>query len=70
MHGSLLKGNFSEGPYLSGTSSTAEVRGIQERGVVAYVKHFAFNEEETNRNGMSVWLNEQSAREIYLLPFE
>ncbi|MCD8308111.1 MAG: hypothetical protein LUD51_07810, partial [Clostridia bacterium] len=61
---------FSEDPYLSGMASVAEVKGIQERGVVAYVKHFAFNECETNRNGVGVWLNEQEAREIYLLPFE
>ncbi len=61
---------FSEDPYLSGMASAAEIKGIQERGVVAYVKHLAFNENETNRNGVSVWLNEQSAREIYLVPFE
>ncbi len=61
---------FSEDPYLSGMASCAEIKGIQSRGVVAYVKHVAFNECETYRNGVGVWLNEQSAREIYLLPFE
>ncbi len=61
---------FSEDPYLSGMASAAEIKGIQQRGVVAYVKHVAFNENETNRNGVSVWLNEQTAREIYLVPFE
>ncbi len=61
---------FSEDPYLTGMASVAEIKGIQSAGVIAYVKHYAFNNEETNRNGVGVWLNEQSAREIYLLPFE
>ena len=61
---------FSEDPYLSGMAAVAEIKGLQSVGVVAYVKHFAFNNEETNRNGVGIWLNEQSAREIYLLPFE
>ena len=61
---------FSEDPILSGLMAAAEIQGIQSRGVVAYVKHFAFNEQDTNRDGAGVWFNEQSAREIYLLPFE
>ncbi len=61
---------FSEDPYLSGMASVAEIKGMQAKGVIAYVKHLAFNDEETNRNGVGVWMNEQSAREIYLLPFE
>ena len=61
---------FSEDPYLSGMAAVAEIKGMQSVGVVAYVKHYAFNNEETNRNGVGIWLNEQSAREIYLLPFE
>lgn len=61
---------FSEDSYLTAMASVAEIKGIQDRGVVAYVKHVAFNNEETNRNGVGIWLNEQSARELYLLPFE
>ena len=61
---------FSEDPYLSGVASAAEVQGMQEKGVIAHVKHLAFNDEESNRNGICIWLNEQSAREIYLVPFE
>ncbi len=61
---------FSEDPYLSGRASVAEVVGMQKKGVVAYVKHYAVNNEETNRNGVAVWLNEQELREIMLLPFE
>ncbi|MCD8040353.1 MAG: glycoside hydrolase family 3 C-terminal domain-containing protein [Clostridia bacterium] len=61
---------FSEDSYLTAMASVAEIKGIQDRGVIAYVKHLAFNNEETNRNGVGIWLNEQSARELYLLPFE
>ena len=39
-------------------------------GVVAHPKHFIFNDEEANRNGICIWMNEQAAREIYLLPWE
>ena len=61
---------FSEDPYLSGSAAAAEIRGLQAKGVIANVKHFAFNDEEAERNGIGVWLNEQAAREIYLTPFE
>lgn len=61
---------FSEDPYLTAMASKYEIIGLQKKGVVAHVKHLAFNEQETNRAGLCVWLNEQSAREIYLLPFE
>ena len=47
-----------------------EIQGLQGKGVIAHVKHFAFNDQETDRNGIAIWLNEQAAREIYLLPFE
>ena len=61
---------FSEDPYLTGISSMNQVQAMEARGVVTTVKHFAFNDEESARNGISVWLNEQAAREIYLTPFE
>ena len=61
---------FSEDPYLSGMASIAEINGMQSVGVIAHVKHIAFNDQEDQRAGGAVWLNEQSAREVYLLPFE
>ncbi|MGN0813793.1 MAG: glycoside hydrolase family 3 C-terminal domain-containing protein [Candidatus Coproplasma sp.] len=61
---------FSEDPYLTGSAAAAEIIGMQSKGVIANVKHFAFNDEEAQRNGIGVWLNEQGAREIYLAPFE
>lgn len=61
---------FSEDPYLSGVAVEAEVNGLQGKGVIPYVKHYVFNDQEDNRIGVGIWLNEQSAREIYLKPFE
>lgn len=61
---------YSEDPYLSAMASVAEITGIQSKGVIAHVKHIAFNDQEDQRAGGAVWLNEQSAREIYLMPFE
>ena len=61
---------FSEDPYLTGMAAVAEIKGIQAKGVIAHVKHIAFNDQEDARNGISIWLNEQEAREIMLLPFE
>ena len=61
---------FSEDPFLSGEAVESEIKGLQAKGVTPYVKHFAFNDEEDSRIGISIWLNEQSARELYLKPFE
>lgn len=63
---------YSEDPLLSGRMSAAVTRGVQSKNIVVTVKHFAANEQETNRqsNGLYTWANEQSLREIYLEPFE
>ena len=61
---------FSEDGFLSGVCAAYEVKGIQSKGVIAHVKHFAFNDQDTDRAGISIWLNEQEAREIMLVPFE
>ena len=62
---------FSEDGLLTGAIAAQEVAGAKERGVYAFVKHFALNEQETNRESMlCTWANEQSIREIYLKPFE
>ena len=61
---------FSEDPYLSGIAAVEEIITMQAQGVVAHPKHFIFNDEEANRNGICIWMNEQAAREIYLLPWE
>lgn len=63
---------FSEDPFLTGKMAAAEAGGAKSKGIVTYMKHFAVNEQETNRdtNGLVTWLNEQSLREIYLKQFE
>lgn len=61
----------SEDGLLSGKMIAREVIGAEKSGVYTYIKHFALNDQETNRWHMaSVWANEQSIREIYLKPFE
>ncbi len=61
---------YSEDPFVSGKMCAAEVAGIQSKGVYVYMKHFALNDHESGRDGISVWTNEQAAREIYLQAFE
>ena len=57
---------YSEDGYLSSAIGAAEVKGIEDKGVHVVIKHFALNDCEQDRIGLGVWLNEQSAREIYL----
>ena len=61
---------YSEDGWLSGEICAAEVQGIRSKGVLAFVKHYALNDQEEGRYGISVWANEQSIREIYLEAFE
>ena len=61
---------YSEDPRLSGVMAAATVTGYRDGGVYAHLKHFAVNEQETNRQGVATWLNEQALRELYLRPFE
>lgn len=61
---------YSEDPYLSAQMGVATVTGYEDAGIYAHIKHFAVNEQETNRAGVATWLNEQAMREIYLAPFE
>lgn len=62
---------YSEDPLLSAEMAVAEVGGIVDSGMYPFIKHFALNEQETNRNGLlCTWIPEQAMREIYLRPFE
>lgn len=62
---------YSECGVLSGLTAAAEVSGATENGLICYVKHFAFNDQDNYRqNNICTWLNEQAAREIYLKAFE
>ncbi|MGM9592997.1 MAG: glycoside hydrolase family 3 N-terminal domain-containing protein [Candidatus Onthomonas sp.] len=75
MHRSAFAGRnfeyYSEDPMLSAAMAVAECEGIYEYGLYPFIKHFALNDQETNRNGMlCTWTTEQAMREIYLRPFE
>lgn len=67
---------YSEDAFLSGAVGSNAVYGAASKGLYAYIKHFAFNDQENHRGdrpgqfSVATWLNEQSAREIYLKPFE
>ena len=61
---------YSEDPLMSGKLAAEVIQGARSKGVICFVKHFAVNEQETNRSGVCTWLTEQSLREIYLKPFE
>ncbi len=61
---------FSEDGFLSGAFGSEIVKAAESKGLYTYIKHFAFNDQETNRGGVATFLNEQAAREIYLKPFQ
>ena len=63
---------YSEDGLLSGKMATNVVSGAKTKGVYTYCKHFALNEQETNRDttGLITWANEQAMRELYFVPFE
>lgn len=61
---------FSEDPLQSGTMAAAVIRGLQSRGIAACLKHFAVNNQETDRLRVSAEVDERTLREIYLASFE
>lgn len=62
---------FSEDSLISGAMASNEIAGAKEKGVYSFMKHFALNDQETNRTNMvCTWADEQAIREIYLKPFE
>ena len=60
---------FSEDPYLSGMVASAYIKGLQDKGVGACIKHFVANDQEYERTTMNSEVDERTLREIYLEPF-
>ena len=61
---------FSEDPHLAGELGVGIVDGIQSRGVGTSVKHYAANNQETDRLRVDAQVDERTLREIYLPAFE
>lgn len=61
---------YSEDPVLAGYTGLAIARGALTKGLIAAPKHFAFNDQESNRNGVAPFMTEQKARELELRSFQ
>jgi len=61
---------FSEDPLLAGVLGAAWIGGVQSTGTAAVAKHLVCNDSETMRDSVDVEVDEQTLREVYLLPFE
>lgn len=61
---------YSEDPILTGYIGSAVVQGAQSKGTLVNIKHAAFNDQEINRSGIAVFMNEQKARELELRGLE
>ena len=76
MHRSAFGGRnyeyYSEDGILAGKMGAAEASGASEKGLIVFMKHYALNDQETNRqkNGYCAWVNEQAFREVYLKGWE
>ncbi|RZJ74791.1 MAG: glycosyl hydrolase [Flavobacterium sp.] len=61
---------LSEDPFLASKMAVGYIKGVQNQGVAACVKHFAANNEEADRNTVDVRMSERALREIYLPAFK
>ena len=61
---------YSEDGFMSGEMALEAASACAEKGVYAYIKHFALNDQEDHRSHVATFANEQAIREIYLKPFQ
>lgn len=61
---------LSEDPFLSSRLSVGYTKGVQDNGVAVCLKHYALNNQETNRGTVNAIVSDRAIREIYLPPFE
>lgn len=61
---------YSEDGYVSGVMCSSAASGMRSKGITAVAKHYALNDQEEGRYGISTWSNEQAIREVYLEGFE
>ena len=61
---------YSEDPILSGVTAMEFAIGALEYGLIAAPKHYAFNDQETNRSGVAPYMTEQRAREVELRAYQ
>ncbi len=61
---------LSEDPILSAALALEYTKGVQDKGTAVCIKHFAVNNQETNRGSVDAQIDERTLREIYLKPFE
>ncbi len=61
---------LSEDPFLAARLAVGYVKGAQDAGTATCIKHFAVNNQETNRGSVDVKIDERTLRELYLKPFE
>ena len=61
---------LSEDPILSAALALYYTKGVQDQGTAVCIKHFAVNNQETNRGSVDAQVDERTLREIYLKPFE
>ena len=61
---------FSEDPYLTGVMGVEVTKAIQSHDIIAMAKHFVVNDQEYERFRTNIEIDEQTLREMYLLPFE
>ncbi len=61
---------FGEDPFLASRMAVSEIQGIQNQGVIANVKHFAANNQESSRSRINAIIDERALEEIYFPAFE